>query len=98
MLLRGMDLENSGQRGRTVGKQEAAGGGREVMVGMSLGAAGGALVAVMCSLKIYTRPPSANKSRLFVCHSQARYHVFPWCIPPWYTVVFIVVVFSSLLA
>ena len=26
MLLRGMDLENSGQRSRTVGKQEAAGG------------------------------------------------------------------------
>ena len=74
MLLRGIDLENSGQRGCTVGKQEAAGGGREVVVGMSLGADGGALVAVMCSLRIYTRPPSANQSRLFVCHSQATYH------------------------
>ena len=41
---------------------------------MSLGADGGALVAVMCSLKIYTQPPSANQSRLFVCHSQVRYH------------------------
>ena len=41
---------------------------------MSLGADGGALVAVMCSLKIYTQPPFANQSWLFVCHSQARRH------------------------
>ena len=83
MLLRGMDLENSGQRGRTVGKQEAAGGGREVAVGMSLGADGGVLVAVMCSLRIYTRPPSANQSRLFAIAKPDTTEVFPWYIPPW---------------